>query len=178
MSTEQTQPQVVSADHVVQVFHIMKDDDGRILADTTAEGFEYLHGHNLLIPALEQALDGCKTDDEISITVEPEDAYGLHDPESVADIPRSRIENDEVELVPGNMIQTYGPEGRIEMLILEVSDDAVKVDLNHPLAGFRLHFEATVGVIRKAHPDEIKHRQVHPGGHHLMTADKAPDESA
>ena len=165
----------VEKDKVVRVYHEMRDDDGQSLADTQVDGFEYIHGHGNLIPGLEAALEGHAEGDEVEVTVEPEEAYGLHDAEAVVDVPRERIEA-QAELAPGNMVEAHGPEGRIEMLILEVGDETVKVDLNHPLAGFRLHFAARVGTIRDAHPDEIKHGRVHPGGHHLMTSDSSvPD---
>ncbi|WP_322521233.1 peptidylprolyl isomerase [Guyparkeria halophila] len=165
----------VGKDKVVRVFHVMRDDDGAVLADTRVDGFEYIHGHGNLIPGLEAELEGRAEGDEIEVTVEPEQAYGLHDDEGVIEVPRERIEA-QAELAPGNMVEAHGPEGRIEMLILEVGDRTVKVDLNHPLAGFRLHFAARIGLVRDAHPDEIKHGRVHPGGHHLMTKDSSvPD---
>ncbi|MFW6322919.1 MAG: FKBP-type peptidyl-prolyl cis-trans isomerase [Guyparkeria sp.] len=162
----------VEKDRVVRVFHVMRDDDGQVLADTQVDGFEYIHGHGNLIPGLEAALEGHAEGDEIEVTVEPEQAYGLHDPEAVVEVPKERIDA-RAELAPGNMVEAHGPDGRIEMLILEVGDETVKVDLNHPLAGFRLHFKARVGLVRDAHPDEIKHGRVHPGGHHLMTSDSS-----
>ncbi|HZJ81127.1 MAG TPA: peptidylprolyl isomerase [Guyparkeria sp.] len=162
----------VEKDRAVRVFHVMRDDDGVVLADTRADGFEYIHGHGNLVVGLENALKGHVEGDEIEVTVEPEQAYGLHDAEGVVEVPRERIEA-QAELVPGNMVEAHGPEGRIEMLILEVGDETVKVDLNHPLAGFRLHFFARIGPVRVAHPDEIKHGRVHPGGHHLMTGDSS-----
>ncbi|MFI9652741.1 FKBP-type peptidyl-prolyl cis-trans isomerase [Guyparkeria halopsychrophila] len=165
----------VEKDRVVRVFHLMRDDDGAVLADTRVDGFEYIHGHGNLIAGLEAALEGHVEGDEIEVTVEPEQAYGLHDIEGVIEVPRERIEA-QAELAPGNMVEAHGPEGRIEMLILEVGHQTVKVDLNHPLAGFRLHFVARVGLVREAHPDEVKHGRVHPGGHHLMTSDSSvPD---
>ncbi|MGM0516861.1 MAG: FKBP-type peptidyl-prolyl cis-trans isomerase [Pseudomonadota bacterium] len=171
---EDGQPRVAK-DRVVRVHHVMRDDDGQVLAETQVDGFEYIHGHGNLIPGLEAALEGHAEGDEIEVTVEPEDAYGLHDAEAVVDVPIERIDA-KAELVPGNMVEAHGPEGRIEMLILEVGENTVKVDLNHPLAGFRLHFSARIGPIRDAHPDEIKHGRVHPGGHHLMTSDSSvPD---
>ncbi|KTG17154.1 MULTISPECIES: peptidylprolyl isomerase [unclassified Guyparkeria] len=165
----------VEKDKVVRVYHVMRDDDGAILADTLVDGFEYIHGHGNLIPGLEEALEGHAEGDEVEVSVEPEQAYGLHDPEGVVEVPRDRIEG-EAELEAGNMVEAHGPEGRIEMLILEVGEKTVKVDLNHPLAGFRLHFTARIGPVRDAHPDEVKHGRVHPGGHHLMTSDSSvPD---
>ncbi|HER20297.1 MAG: peptidylprolyl isomerase [Halothiobacillaceae bacterium] len=169
---QQAATPAVEKDRVVRVFHVMRDDDGAVLADTQVDGFEYIHGHGNLVPGLESALEGLVEGDEVEVSVEPEQAYGLHDAEGVVEVPRERIEA-QAELMPGNMVEAHGPEGRIEMLILEVGERIVKVDLNHPLAGFRLHFTARIGPVRDAHPDEIKHGRVHPGGHHLMTSDSS-----
>ena len=50
--------------------------------------------------------------------------------------------------------------------IMEVSDDVVKMDFNHPLAGTDLHFEGQILEVREASEDEIAHGHVHgPDGH-------------
>ena len=155
---------------VARLNYVLKDDDGAIIDATESRVFEYIHGFGNLIPALEEQLSGKEEGDRFQITIEPEDAYGLHDESAVINVPRSRFD-PAVELVEGNMVETLGPEGRIEMLILSVDGDEVTVDLNHPLAGLRLHFDVEVGALRMGHPDEIKHGRVHPGGHHLMVGD-------
>ncbi|WP_407276109.1 peptidylprolyl isomerase [Halothiobacillus sp. DCM-1] len=160
----------VAQNKVVRLDYTLRDDDGEVLDSTANRVFEYLHGYGNLIPALEAALEGKAEGERFSVVIEPEDAYGLHDPEAVVTVPRARFA-PEVQVVPGNMVETQGPEGRIELLILAVDGDQVTVDLNHPLAGLRLHFEGTVVDLRDGHPDEIKHRRVHPGGHHLMVQD-------
>ena len=160
----------VEQNMVVRLDYTLRDDDGEILDSTAGRVFEYLHGYGNIIPALEAALEGKCSGDRFALTIEPEDAYGLHDEAAVVVVPRDRFA-PEVQVVPGNMVETQGPEGRIELLILEVNGEQVTVDLNHPLAGLRLHFEGAVGDLRLGHPDEIKHRRVHPGGHHLMVKD-------
>lgn len=164
---------------VVRLDYTLRDDDGEVLDVTTGRVFEYLHGYGNLIPALEAALEGKVEGERFAVTIEPEDAYGLHDESAVVVVPRDRFA-PEVQVVPGNMVETQGPDGRIEMLILAVDGERVTVDLNHPLAGLRLHFEGMIGGLRPGHPDEIKHRRVHPGGHHLMVNDSTyfGDEAA
>lgn len=155
---------------VTRIDYTLKDDDDVVIDKTDGRIFEYIHGFGNLIPALEAALEGKHEGERFNVTIEPEDAYGLHDETAVIKVPRDRFD-PAVELVEGNMVETLGPEGRIEMLILSVDDDEVTVDLNHPLAGLRLHFDVEVGALRMGHADEIKHGRVHPGGHHLMVAD-------
>lgn len=160
----------IEKDRAVRLDYVLRDDDNEIIG--AAEEFEYIHGHGNLIPKLEEGLEGAVEGEQRMVVIDPEDAYGLHDPEAVIVVPRDRFSSD-VELVEGNMVETTGPHGRIEMMILEINGDDIKVDLNHPLAGFRLHFDVTVGPVREAHPDEIKHGRVHPGGHHLMVEDSS-----
>ncbi len=155
---------------VVRLEYVLRDDDGAVIDATDGRGFEYIHGHGNLLRPLEDHLNGLNEGDQFALTIEPEEAYGLHDAVAVLTVPRDRFDPS-VELVEGNMVETLGPDGRIELMILAVSDDTVTVDLNHPLAGLRLHFAGTVGVLRAAHADEIKHGRVHPGGHHLMVGD-------
>lgn len=161
---------LIEQDTVVRMRYVLTDDDGEVIDDTAERGFEYIHGHGNLIPALETALAGKTEGDRLELTIEPEAAYGLHDETAVLTVPRSRFA-PEVVLIEGNMVETLGPEGRIEMLILKIDGDEVTVDLNHPLAGLRLHFVIDIGPIRMGHADEIKHGRVHPGGHHLMVGD-------
>jgi FKBP-type peptidyl-prolyl cis-trans isomerase SlyD len=64
--------------------------------------------------------------------------------------------------------QGKGEDGHARVVrIVEVGDDEVRVDENHPLAGQTLHFEVTVAGVREATDEERTHGHVHgPGGHH------------
>jgi FKBP-type peptidyl-prolyl cis-trans isomerase SlyD len=51
--------------------------------------------------------------------------------------------------------------------VVEIGEDFVKVDLNHPLAGEDLHFKGEILSVREASQDELDHGHVHgEGGHH------------
>jgi FKBP-type peptidyl-prolyl cis-trans isomerase SlyD len=51
--------------------------------------------------------------------------------------------------------------------IIEVDDENVKMDFNHPLAGTALHFSGEIISVRAANEDEIAHGHVHgEHGHH------------
>jgi FKBP-type peptidyl-prolyl cis-trans isomerase SlyD len=50
--------------------------------------------------------------------------------------------------------------------VLEMTDDKVKMDFNHPLAGLDLYFKVDVLDVREASAEEIEHGHVHdPEGH-------------
>ena len=73
-----------------------------------------------------------------------------------------------VAIEPGMQFHAEGPEGQAVMVtIATVSDDAVTVDGNHPLAGVTLNFDVSITDIREASTEELEHGHVHgPHGHH------------
>jgi FKBP-type peptidyl-prolyl cis-trans isomerase SlyD len=51
--------------------------------------------------------------------------------------------------------------------VVSVVEDAVLVDLNHPMAGQDLHFKGNILNVRPATPEELSHGHAHgPDGHH------------
>ena len=136
----------------------------------TSEGREplsYLHGHGNLIPGLEKALDGKISGDKLTVSIPPEEGYGLRDDSKRIDIPREVFKGvDEVK--PGMQFQARNKEGAVELLtVVAVADDKVTIDANHPLAGETLNFDVTVRDIREATAEELAHGHVHGvGGHH------------
>lgn len=67
----------------------------------------------------------------------------------------------------GEQFMARSPEGEnMTVTIVEVTDDKVVVDGNHPLAGKNLNFEVEIKEVREATPEEIEHEHAHvPGGH-------------
>jgi len=137
------------------------------VVDTTAGGepLEYLHGHGNIITGLENALAGLSKGDSINVQVEPEDGYGEYDEDGTEVHPRSEFPQ-EVEV--GSMFVGETEDGDEVMLtVVEVDDENVTVDRNHPLAGEVLSFDVTVRDVRDASPEELDHGHVHgPDGHH------------
>jgi len=162
----------VSKDKVVGLEYRVLNELGELLDSSEGQAFEYLHGYKTLVPGLENALEDRESGETFSVVVEPEEAYGLHDPAHVVSVPRNTID-PAVELIEGNMVETQGPYGRIELMIAKVDEETVWLDANHPLAGLTLTFEVKIGPVREAHPDEIKHKRPHPGGHNLMVSDSS-----
>lgn len=153
--------------HVVTLNYILKDNDGDIIDQSQDGSFAYLHGAQNIIPGLENALTGKTVGDKFSIKIPPEDAYGPRDDSRIEDVPREMFpEGQEIE--PGMEFHAQGPQGEmLAITVLEVSDDVVKIDGNHALAGIELNFDVEVMEVRKAEPVEIEHGHVHgPDGHH------------
>lgn len=155
-------------DSVVTIAYTLTDDGGNIIDSSQGQGdFAYLHGHENIVPGLEEALEGKSAGDRVSAAVEPEKAYGPRNEELVFSVPRSRMP-DEVDLEVGMEFRAQSQDGQ-EMIVsvVGIEDDSVTLDGNHPLAGQRLNFEVDVKDVRAATPEEIDHGHVHgPGGHH------------
>jgi FKBP-type peptidyl-prolyl cis-trans isomerase SlyD len=156
---------LIEDNKVVTINYVLKDSDGNVLDKSEDASFAYLHGAMNIIPGLEGALAGKSTGDDLSVTIPPEEAYGVRDDARVQKVAKSMFEGGEVEV--GAQFHAQGPNGETLMVtIAEVMDEEVLVDANHPLAGKELSFDVTVVEVRDASSEELEHGHVHgPGGH-------------
>ncbi len=155
----------IAKNSVVKVIYTLTNDQGEVLdSNKGQEPLEYIHGHGMMIPGFEKALEGAKEGQEISFTVTPEEGYGTHNEDFIIDVPREAFPEDE-EVQVGWQVTGSTPDGQMQMFrVLEVSDESIKLDGNHPLAGANLNFEVEVVALRDATEQEIEHGHVHPDG--------------
>ena len=155
----------IESGRVVRLEYEMKDCDGEPVEDEDAS-LEYLHGgFGGIFPKVEEALEGKDIGHELSVTLEPEDAFGEYDADLLRVEPRARFpEGLEVgmqfEGVPGGGEAQDDAHSHI-YTVTDVTDDTVVVDANHPYAGERVWFRCTVREIRPATRDELKHGHAH-----------------
>jgi len=125
--------------------------------DRSSEGkpLGFITGSDQIIPGLEKAMMGMTIGDSSKISVEPEDAYGQAKPELFQDVPRNQFPAD-IEPKPGMTFQAQGPQGPIAINIKEIKDEnTVVIDLNHPLAGKKLHFDINIVEVREPTAEEL-----------------------
>jgi FKBP-type peptidyl-prolyl cis-trans isomerase SlyD len=142
--------------------------DGKVIDESEpAEPLRYLHGQGQIVPGLERELLGLSAGDTRKVVVEPKEGYGEHDPRGLQEVPRTAFPEG-VTLKTGTRFMAQAEDGEaVPIYVREVKQDAVVVDLNHPLAGKTLHFEVTVREVRAATPEELEHGHIHgPGGAH------------
>ena len=148
---------------VVSLNYELLDATGNILEKTDAP-ISYLHGgYGGIFPLVEEALHDMEIGYSCSVSMEAEDTFGEHDSELVRVEPRSSFPDN----VAVGMHFEGGAEDSDEVIIykvIEVTDDTVTVDGNHPFAGMTLNFSCTVTAVRPATPEEISHEHVH-GAH-------------
>jgi len=145
---------------VVSIDYTLSNDAGEVL-ETSAESepLSYIHGLGQIVPGLENALAGRTVGDSLTVHVSAEEGYGAHDPELVHQAKRTQFGDAEPEL--GMRFQADGPDGPLVLTVVDVEDDLVTLDGNHPLAGIPLTFAVTVRSVRAASQQEIEHGHAH-----------------
>jgi FKBP-type peptidyl-prolyl cis-trans isomerase SlyD len=146
---------IVDKVYVAFDYKLTLDSGEEIDRSPDNQPFGFITGSGQLIPGLEKGMMGMTAGDRSKISVAPEDAYGLINPELVANVPRSHFPG-EMELKPGMTFQSPGPDGMISANIIEIKDDnTVVVDLNHPMAGKKLHFDVNIVEVRELTAEEL-----------------------
>ena len=147
---------------VVSFHYTLTDEDGQTLDSSDGrEPLAYLHGHNGIIPGLENELTGKGQGDSLQVGVQPQDGYGEFNPQLLQQVPREAFQGVE-SIEPGMQFQAQGEGGQAQMVVVrEVTDEAVLVDGNHPLAGQVLNFDVTIESVREASEEEIAHGHAH-----------------
>lgn len=140
-------------------------DASNQLIEEAPEPLTYLHGgHSGIFPKIEEALNTKTTGDSISVTLEPEDAFGEYDPKMIRIEPLADLPPD---LSIGGYLVAEQDGQEVVWRVTNVADGKAVLDGNHELAGQRLRFDGTVLEVRAATADEVAHGHAHgAGGHH------------
>jgi FKBP-type peptidyl-prolyl cis-trans isomerase SlyD len=157
----------IAKDTVVSLNYELFDSSGELL-EKVEEQISYLHGgYDGIFPLVEEALHGKGIGDKVSVTMLPDDAFGEYDHslvevESRRSFPKEVAVGMQFEGAP----EASDDEDFILFTVVDVTEDEVTVDGNHPLAGKTLTFNCTVAGVRPATSEELEHGHVHePGGH-------------
>lgn len=129
----------------VSVHYTGKLSDGAVF-DTSAERgpINLTIGDRQVISGFEDALLGMEEGETKTVTLEPDDAYGSHDPNLVHVVGRTQLPDD-LDLSVGTELQATTPNGgQMRLAVTGLSDEEVTLDANHPLAGRALTFEMTL----------------------------------
>jgi FKBP-type peptidyl-prolyl cis-trans isomerase SlyD len=156
----------IGPDKVVTIKYKLTGEDGKVLDESDAEGMDYLHGSENIVPGLEKQLAGHVVGDKLKAIVPPDEGYGERKG-SPQKLPRSSFPED-VEIEVGMEFLAEGPSGDpMPVWVVGVSASSIVIDRNHPLAGLTLAFDVEVMAIRPATKDEIEHGHPHgPDAHH------------
>ena len=119
-------------------------EDGNIFDSSLMEGREPLTsilGQGQLIPGFENGLIDMIVGETKTIEIESENAYGSYNPDMITEVGKHQVPES---IQVGETLQANTPNGPIIVTVLEVGDEFVKLDANHPLAGKKLIFDLEV----------------------------------
>lgn len=136
---------------MVAIDYTVRTNDGRVVGGTEQSGPQTLTiGGAEIFPQIEDALDGMDVGAEKAVTIASDDAFGPRREELVIQIPRAQLPEGEAPQ-PGMTLSAQNQDGStVNLIILDVGQDAVTADGNHPLAGQDLHFGLTLIEIKQA----------------------------
>ena len=151
----------IEKDKVVSLELVLRDAKGQVI-QSTEEGntSDYLHGHSNLIPGLESELECKLAGDELKIEISPENGFGLWNEEMIHLVPREEF--SELSDIEVGMHLVYEREGQeTPVMVIDVDDEHVTLDANHPLAGMVLFYEVKIAAVRDATSEEITNHKPH-----------------
>ena len=159
------------AKNSVVEFHYRLNDEADSTEIETSRGHNpalYLHGTDGIIPGLEAAMTGHEAGDVFTVSLAPEDAYGVRHANAIQRVPMKHLHVPKnAVLQEGHVVQVQTEGGLRPATVVKAGKFNVDVDLNHPLAGVALSFDIEVVSVRDATEEEVAHGHAHGvGGHH------------
>ncbi len=102
---------------------------------------EFTIGSGQIIPGLEKAIPGMEVGEKKRVEIPADEAYGQPNPQAMQSVPRTEIP-DNIPLDLGTQLQVQTPTGQVmPVTVVEVTEEQVTLDANHPLAGKDLVFD-------------------------------------
>ncbi len=162
---------VIGKDKVVE-FHYTVSEPGAGELENSRDGdpLAYLHGHDNMIVGIEQALEGKQAGDHVTVTLAPEQAYGVRKDDAIQRVSINHIVKPgkgPLRCKPGMVVHLNTAHGQVPAVVVKVGLKMLDVDTNHPYAGKTLAFAIDVVSVRDASSEELEHKHAHAaGGHH------------
>lgn len=138
---------MVAPGKTVKVHYKGTLDDGSVFDSSEGrDPLEFQVGSGQVIPGFDAAIQDMEIGATKTVTIPSAEAYGAKQQEAIATIPRAKFPSD-LELEIGLTLELSTPQGPLPVRVVEIEDENVTIDGNHPLAGLDLTFELTlVGV--------------------------------
>ncbi len=137
------------------------DAEGELIEQATSEKpLSFIFGAGLMLPKFESQLEGVTVGSPFEISLQDVDAYGELDENAIVDLPKNIFivdgAFDEEMIAVGNTVPMMSTSGqRMNGMVLEITDEIVKMDFNHPLAGENLYFKGEILEVREATDEEL-----------------------
>lgn len=156
----------IKDDSVVQFNYTLRDEQGEVLESN--EGLDpiaYLHGHDNMMPGVENALVGKEVGAKFSVTLPASETYGERNEDAEQRVSVKHLQGAKVWKA-GMRALINTDQGQRQVTITKMGKFMATVDVNHPLAGRELTFDLEVADVRDATSEEIAHGHAHGKGGH------------
>lgn len=149
------------------------DEDGKALAEEAPaeRPFQFISGFGIALDSFESKVADLEAGSDFKFTLTQDEAYGAYEEQRVLDLDREMFcingHFDHDNIYENAMVPLQNEDGnRLYGRVVEIGDEKVKMDLNHPLAGYDLEFEGHILESREATNEEIQHviNHLHGGG--------------
>jgi FKBP-type peptidyl-prolyl cis-trans isomerase SlyD len=140
-------------------FTVCTSDGTQIDTTKNSEPMVFLQGSHVLIQGLEDELENRLVGDKFVIDITPELAYGERHDALVQSVPKTMFED--MELNVGMSFRASTDDGEQSVIIIDINEEEVIVDGNHPLSGLTLNFDVEIKDVRIATEEEIAHGHPH-----------------
>lgn len=139
------------------------EEDGRHLIERSTPGqtFDFISGCGIALEAFEKQLEPLKSGTDFDFTLTPEQAYGEYNEELVLELGREMFfvdgQFDHQHIRIDAVVPLRNEQGdQFLGRVIDIRDEVVVIDLNHPLAGKTLNFKGTVVHSHDASEAEIQ----------------------
>jgi FKBP-type peptidyl-prolyl cis-trans isomerase SlyD len=151
----------VNDGHVVSMDYTLHVDGKIVDSSEGGEPLQFIQGMGHIIPGLENGLYDMKVGDIKQVVVSAKDGYGEVDTEAFMDVPRDAFPTD-VPLEKGTELELRDQSDHPMFARIDtISEDNIRLNMNHPLAGKELHFDVKIAGLRPATEEEVSHGHVH-----------------
>lgn len=120
----------------------------------------FIYGTGSMLESFEKKLEGLKEGDKFDFVLTADEAYGQPDPENIIDLPKDIFvvdgKFDADVVVEGAVLPMRDAQGNtLNGTVEAITDEFVKMDFNHPMAGTDLHFIGEVVEVREPREEDI-----------------------
>jgi FKBP-type peptidyl-prolyl cis-trans isomerase SlpA len=138
-------PERVAQDSLLTLhYRLSTADDTEVVSTFATTPATLQLGSGELVPTLEQCLIGLQAGERHVFLLEPDQAFGAHNPDLVQRVARAELPDAEAVALHGTVQFAAPGGGSFAGLVRALDDDSATIDFNHPLAGQSVRFEVEV----------------------------------
>jgi FKBP-type peptidyl-prolyl cis-trans isomerase SlpA len=127
---------------VTMSFSLALENGEVIDSNFDTEPATFVLGDGNLLPGFEVPLQGLKAGDQAEFVIAPENAFGQRNPENIQQLMRDNFGQESIAV--GDVFSFQNGDGELPGVVIEIGNELVKVDFNHPLAGRNIIFKVDI----------------------------------